>query len=160
MPWIDHAAYLYEHFEGFLVRSIPRHRYARHGITVIDDTNLKYSVEHCGNVLEADYSFESTEKLDEWCVYVVNIKDLAEEIPNAAYASHFVMGTYFLGTLKTTYSNWLKVVNHFIAAHGVEKIPDDIKGAMKMTEENLCLPITFPDAENPGIIYFYGGPGV
>ena len=129
-------------FEDFPVFMFDRDQYRRqHGIHIHDDTNLTYY----NSVTVTDYSFSSVIKMEEWCVFVVNIKFIANYIPPMARDGESMGGSYE-DLVEMLFRRWLKVVNRFIKRQGAEKVPSDIQGAMKDTESNLGLPITFPDA--------------
>ena len=144
---MDMSPYLFvfEDFpEDFPIHIFDRDQYREHGITILDDKNLIYSLAS-NPVTVKRYSFATKEAMEEWCVLVTNIKMIADSIPSLARHGE-AMGRSYMGCVNTYFRKWLKIVNRFIEKHGVEKVPVDIKGAMKDTESNLGVPVTFKDA--------------
>ena len=136
-------------FEGFPVMVFDRDQYRLHGINITDDTNLIYAVGSSEVSLRRSYSFSSAQELDDWCVYVVNTKLIADLIPAMGRDAE-ARGSSYEVMVEFGFRKWLNVVKRFIENFGAEKVPDDIKGAMKDTEGNLGLPITFPESTYMG----------
>ena len=139
--------------EGIPFRSVEN--YNHHGIEFSGATEVVY---HLGFSTGPSrirrtwnyFDFENAETRNKWSMMVVNIKKIPDDITQHGNDLFLQGDRTWLDYKKKWFHAWLRILKQFIEEFGAEKLPVDIQGAMKETEETLGLPVTFEGADYHG----------
>ena len=133
------------HKEGIPFRSVRKHN--DHGICFLGTLGVMYGIGHGSMSLYDTFDFDSAETRNKWSMMVVNIKYIPNQITQ--HGSDLLRSEGFGASVEYKekwFHAWLRILKEFIEEFGEEKLPKDIRGAMKETEETLGLPVTFQRA--------------
>ena len=141
------------HKEGIPFRSVMRLN--DHGICFLGTISVMYGIGvqiGQGSMgLYDTFDFDCAENRKKWSMMIVNIKFIPNMITeHGNYLLHSEGFGASVEYKEKWFHAWLRILKEFIEEFGEDKLPKDIRGAMKETEETLGLPVTFEGASYMG----------